>query len=267
MSVSASEFLLAELRRQRTLAGLTQDELGERAHFSGKQVSAVELGTRPPREDYLAAIDKALDTGGLFVRLWSDLVKDDAAPVWLREWIEVEREAVLLRWYEPAFVPGLLQTEGYARAIFRAAGRMTVDEIEQGVASRLSRQSILTAERPPHLVVVLDGAVLHRPVDGPPGVLAEQFTRLASCPDQPHIQIQVVPADTPVYPGLQGGFILATLPDGSTVAHLDHQVRAQVVNQTEDIATLQRTWELIHGQALSCRQSLHLLTEAAQRWT
>ncbi|NJP32666.1 hypothetical protein HCJ94_11895 [Micromonospora sp. HSS6-12] len=112
-----------------------------------------------------------------------------------------------------------------------------------------------------------DGAALQRPLDGPPGMLAAQFAHLAACADQPHIQIQVVPADTPVYPGLQGGFILATLPDGSTVAHLDHQVRAQVVAECEDIATLQKTWESIHGQALPCRQSLHLLTEAAQRWT
>lgn len=74
-------------------------------------MSAIETGAKPPNQAYLAAIDKALDTGGFFATLWDELVKGDVAPVWLREWIEIEREATAFRWYEHAFVPGLLQTQ------------------------------------------------------------------------------------------------------------------------------------------------------------
>ncbi|QGN47907.1 helix-turn-helix domain-containing protein [Micromonospora sp. WMMD558] len=265
MSVSASEFLLAELRRQRTLAGLTQDELGERAHFSGKQVSAVELGTRPPREDYLAAIDKALDTGGLFVRLWSDLVKDDAAPVWLREWIEFEREAVPLRWYEPADLPGLLQTEAYARATL-AGVPLPAARVDQLVSARLTRQEILQREDPPQMLVVIDEMALRRPMVNHASVMAQQFRLLLDRARQPNIQVAVIPATAGLHPGLQGGFILATLPDGSAVAHLDQQVRAQVVAQAEDIVTLQGMWETVRGEALSRSQSLTLIEEVARPW-
>lgn len=265
MSVSASEFLVRELRRQRTLAGLTQDELGERAHFSGKQVSAVELGTRPPREDYLAAVDRALDTGGLFVRLWADLVKDDAAPVWLREWIEFEREAVLLRWYEPLYVPGLLQTEDYARATL-AGGRFIVEEIDRAVASRLDRQVILTREKPPQLVAVVDEAVIRRPVDRP-GLMAAQLARLVELAELDHVQLQVVPAETGMYLGMAGQFIIAELPDGDRVAHADNQLTAQIVEQAADVARLSGTWEIVRNEALSRRQSLDLIKEVAKTWT
>lgn len=208
------------------IAGHEQDDFGKLINYSGSHVSAVETGQRPPRPEYLAAVDQALQTGGIFTRLMGQLASLDSAPVWLRDWIVIERETTSLRWYEPAFVPGLLQTENYARATLRAGGLLTPDEVEQRVMSRLERQDILTRERPPQFVAVLDEAVLRRTVSGDRSLMAEQLEHLAKCAEQPHAQILVVPAEVGVYPGLQGGFILAALSDGSVAAHLDHQVRA-----------------------------------------
>jgi hypothetical protein len=187
-------------------------------------------------------------------------------PEWLREWIGLEREATLLRWYEPAFVPGILQAEAYGRAMF-ATGLLPPDDVEQRVASRLERQTIVTRDAPTPLVAVLDVMVLRRQINGHAGVMREQIDHLVKMAELPHVQILVVTEEAGVYPGLQGGFIQATLGDGSVVAHLDHQVRAQVVNGADDLAALQRTWESIRGEALPRRQSLELLKEAAQTWT
>lgn len=161
MGISPSEFLVRELRQRRLAAGLTQEALGDRVHYSNTHVSAVETGTKPPKPDYLKAVDEALQTGGILHNLWQDLVKDAGTPVWLREWIEYEREAVVLRWYEPAYVPGLLQTEAYARAAL-SNGWLSVDEVEQRVESRMARQSCLTRDPAPYLFVVLDEMVLKR---------------------------------------------------------------------------------------------------------
>lgn len=264
------DYVLMELRLLRQTLGLSQEEFGRSIGYSASHVSSVETSGRPLTPDYAVALDRAHDPAfregqdGRFSRMLRQLAKAD--PDWLREWIQCEQEATLLRWYEPAFVPGLLQTEAYARAMFTTDLVQPAD-IEQRVHSRLGRQAILTGEKPTQLVAVIDVMVLRRPIAGQPGVLADQVAHLVQMAELPHVQILVVPEEAGIYPGLQGGFILATLGDGSMVTHLDHQVRAQVVDGADDLATLQRTWEVVRGEALSRRQSLDLIKKEAQTWT
>ncbi|GIJ10224.1 helix-turn-helix domain-containing protein [Micromonospora andamanensis] len=270
---TAIDYVREELRLLRIQVGLSQDDFGRGIGYSGSHVSSVETGGRPPTKEYMLAVDRAHDSAldpeagdGRFTRMLRELSKLEQTPSWLREWIELERDAALLRWYEPAFVPGLLQTEAYARGMMNN-GLLLPGEIDQRVASRLDRQAILARDVPVPLVAVIDVMVLRRPVDRQPDIMREQLEHLVKMSELPHVQILVVPEEAGIYPGLQGGFILATLGDGSVVAHLDHQVRAQVVNQTDDLATLQRTWEAVRGEALPRRQSLELIKEVAQTWT
>lgn len=267
---SVMDYVMMELRLLRQTLGLSQEEFGRSIGYSASHVSSVETGGRSLTPDYAVALDRAYDPAfregkdGRFGRMLRELSEFD--PDWLRQWIEYEQQAKLLRWYEPAWVPGLLQTEAYARATL-SHNLLKPDEVEQRVHSRLGRQAILAGEQPVQLVAVIDVMVLRRPVVGQPGVMAEQVAHLAKMAELPHVQILVVPEEAGIYPGLQGGFILATLGDGSMVTHLDHQVRAQVVNGADDLATLQQTWEVVRGEALSRRQSLDLIKKAAQTWT
>ncbi|MER7459739.1 helix-turn-helix transcriptional regulator [Micromonospora sp. NPDC126480] len=265
MGISPSEFLLRELRRRRTAAGLTQAQLGESVFCSDSQVSAIETGTKPPTLPYLTAVDKALNTGGYFATLWDELVKGDAAPVWLREWIQIEREATALRWYEHSFVPGLLQTEAYARATFRAA-RVPAADLDRRVAARLERQSVLGRDPAPQLFVVLDEMVVRRACGGG-DVMAEQVEHLLTCAEQPHIQLHVVPLSAGIYSGLAGAFILADLPDGSRAGYVDNQLAAQITGQPDPVASLGLSWDSVRGEALPLGQTLDVLKEAAKTWT
>ncbi|MFG1841060.1 helix-turn-helix domain-containing protein [Micromonospora sp. NPDC049175] len=267
VSITAAEILLDELRHARTARGMNQDEFGRFISYSGTHVSAVETGTRPPTSDYVAAIDKALKTGGIFVRLLERLTALDMAPVWLREWITFEEQAKALRWYEPAFVPGLLQTETYAQATLQAGGLLTVEQIRRRVRSRMDRQAVLTRDDPPHTVIVLDAAVLRRTVNDDRMLIREQLEHLVAVAELPHVHIHVVPDDAGLYPGLQGGFILATMPDDTVIGHTDYQVRSQTVSGAGEIATLQKTWEAVLRDALPRRPSLDLIKEAAKTWT
>lgn len=259
---SVMDYVMMELRLLRQTLGLSQEEFGRSIGYSASHVSSVETGGRSLTPDYAVALDRAYDPAfresedGRFGRMLRELSEFD--PDWLREWIEYEQQAKLLRWYEPAFVPGLLQTEAYARAMF-TTDILPPADVDQRVKSRLARQAILTREAAVPLVAVLDVMVLRRQVVGQPGVMAEQVAHLVKMAELPHVQILVVPEEAGIYPGLQGGFILATLGDGSMVTHLDHQVRAQVVNGADDLATLQRTWEAVRGEALPRRQSLDLI--------
>jgi hypothetical protein len=197
--------------------------------------------------------------------LWPDVLKR-REPQWLREWVDWEREAVALRWFEHTWIPGLLQTEKYARATL-AREALTPCEVDELVASRLGRQAILRCDRPPLLIAVVFEGVLYQSAYGDRELMREQLEHLASCAALPSVQVHVVPSDVGMYPGLGGGFIIAELPAGEHVAHADSQARAQIVNDAADVATLSRRWERIRGEALPRSQSLDLIRKAARSWT
>lgn len=266
MGSSSLELLLKELRRRRVQAGLTQAALGAKVFCSDTQISAIETGGKPINRKHLALVDTALDTDGFFVEFWDELVKDGEAPPWFIDWIRVEREALSLRWFEPLFVPGLLQTEAYARATLRCEA-LTTSEVDSLVAARLQRQSVLTREKPPFFFAVVDEIVLTRPAHDDRALMAEQIDHLLACAEMPNIHLHVVPASVGMHVGHAGAFIIAETPDGECVAHADSQLKAQIVNRPPDVAKLVNRWEQIRGKALPDEQSLELIKKAAASWT
>ncbi|MEU7617470.1 helix-turn-helix transcriptional regulator [Micromonospora rifamycinica] len=186
---TATDYVLEELRLFRAALGLSQDDFGKGIGYSGSHVSSVETGGRAPTKEFMKAVDGHHQTGGRFQRMLERLGRLDAEPAWLREWIEFEREATTLRWFELAYVPGLLQTERYARATL-AGGRFAPEDVDRIVASRLERQAILRRDRPPQLICVIDEAVLRRPVlEMPDG------ERVAHADNQLTAQIVDTPTD------------------------------------------------------------------------
>lgn len=258
-------FLHEQLRRARQARGLSQEELGKLVNYSSSYVSAVEIGQSPVKPDYLARIDSILDTGGLFVGML-ELVRFHAAPDWFRPWDEIEREAAALRWYDPTVIPGLLQSEGYARAMLGVGGELTAEEVETRVVARLARQSLLTADPRPQLVAVLEEHTLRRQL-GDRETMRDQLQHLLAVGTAPNVQVRVVPADAPWHVGLNGPFILARLESGAELVHLDNQLRGQTVDSPNDVAALERRWETVTGEALPCRQSARLIEEVVQTWT
>jgi transcriptional regulator with XRE-family HTH domain len=118
-SSSVVAFFGAELRRLRSAVGISQEDLGQRISYSGSLVGMVETARRAPTRDFAERCDEALETGGVLARLWP-LVSQEALPSWFRPFAELEREATSIRSWEPLVVPGLLQTEDYARALIAA---------------------------------------------------------------------------------------------------------------------------------------------------
>lgn len=261
MAMSASEFLLWELRRRREVEGLSQDEWGSRVYFSAQHVSAVERGTRPAKTDYLGAVDKEFGTS--LTVFYESFVKNELAPAWLRPWLEYEEKAVALRLYGALVIPGLFQTERYARMVL-SCGPLQPQEVERRVELRLSRQSILDRKDPPRISAVVDELALRR---GEPEIMPEQLHHLVTLAERPNITIRVVPADAPAHLGWGGPLALASFIDAEDVGYLDNHLEGQTVTNPNQVATLDAVWDSVGAVALPARQSLCLIEEVAKSWT
>ncbi|GGM48236.1 transcriptional regulator [Micromonospora sonchi] len=256
-------FIVREIRRGRGAAGMTQEAFGRGAGFSASHVSAVEGGTRALTADFIRGADRALNSGGLFERLAGEL----GTPSWFLPWLDAERGATQLRYFEPNLIPGLLQSEAYARAVLRLDPCLTDEEVDRRVASRLERQAVLTRESPPRLVVVVDEGAIRRVGDEAEKLMAEQLCHVLACAERPNISIHVIPADAGLHAGLSGPLSLAHMPDGSWIGHLESQLGGDVVERPADLDTLFERWESVRTEALPRKQSLDLIKEVANQWT
>ncbi|MEU4644106.1 helix-turn-helix transcriptional regulator [Micromonospora sp. NPDC023814] len=255
-----------ELRLARATSGMSQTALAEALSYSGALVAKVETCERRPSLDFARRCDTVFEADGRFERIQRRISRETVVP-WFRDWAGIEQEATALRTFEPLCVPGLLQTEGYARALLAGGGLFAPDEIEQQVATRLDRQALLTRDRPPLLTAVVDEYVLRRRVGGP-GVMREQMEHLVKLGSAfPRVRIQVVPIPAGAYAGLGGPFVIATSPQGEDLVYLAGQRHGQVIDRAEYVRQMVEVWESIRGEALSHQQSLNLMTEVAETWT
>jgi transcriptional regulator with XRE-family HTH domain len=261
----------AMLRYYRSKAGMSQEQLGTLAYCSGDTVGKVEMGQRTPSYELAAACDAVpeLNTGGALTELrkqLNNMLKVRADPGWFQEWSRKESEATSLRWYEPLLIPGLLQTEQYARAVIRTRPGDTDEHIDQMVAARMARQMILTGEQPPMMWIVIDEGVLRRPI-GSAEIMHDQLRHIVEMIQRPNIVLQVVSAATGAYEGLRGPFILATFAGGAQdVAYQDGAMFWQFIEDEADIAVVAATWDAIKSDAQPRGASLELVKEAAEKW-
>jgi hypothetical protein len=163
-------------------------------------------------------------------------------------------------------VPGLLQTEEYARALMSTRLRIMTEEIEQRVAERMKRQEILVREQPPLVLSIIDEAALHRPVGGR-HVMAEQVRRLMEAGDGSNIRIKVIPAGTGAHEGLSGEFIILDFKGKPDFGFLETALDGQPVTEPDDVDLLRIKWDTLNGEAASWSASKALMEEAYKRWT
>src|SRR5580704_11042285 len=260
----------AELRYYRTRAGLSQKDLAPRANVSHDVISKIETGERPPAEDFPPRLDAIpdLDTRGTLTRLWDHLKKGQKQHLhgWFQEWADIEAEATALRWYEPLVVPGLLQTEDYARAILSARPDGNVDDLDEQVAARLARQAVLDRPDTPQLWCVLDEGVLHRAIGGPK-VMRSQLYRLAEAAEHPKTTIQVIRA-AGAHAGLLAHFVIADLDGRPPVVYLETAAEGHVTDSPSVAAHVALSFDRLRAEAESWASSRDLIRKVAEeQWT
>src|ERR1700761_3039564 len=261
----------AMLRHYRTAAGLSPEELGSRIFLSASQIRKVEDGTRTPTEALTQACEALpeLGTHGALTNLreiLKDHLRQRAYPGWFQPWPDHESQASRLRSFQLVVIPGLLQTETYARAVLSTRVGATAEDLDEAVAARLGRQEILNRHHPPEFWVLLDEAVLRRPVGGP-NTMADQLDYLAIVARRPHIVLQVIPLVAGAHEGMRGGaFVLADFADSPSLGYQDTAVSGQIMEEPNQIETLAVTWDTLRLEALPRSASLDLVEEVAQTW-
>ncbi|WP_328442381.1 helix-turn-helix domain-containing protein [Streptomyces sp. NBC_00444] len=249
----------ARVRRLRTAAGLTQSELGDKVHVVSTRITQIERasGAKPTLE-LARALDVALGADDLLVELWPYVYRE-AFPDWSRKFMEYSERAVLIREYAAHVVPGLLQTEPYARAVLSVGRTLgSKEQLEVRVAARMGRQERLRTPDRPELWVVLDEAVLRRPVGGQ-AVMREQLERLLETVPDRHITVQVLPFDQGEHDAMGGSLTVLTMPDGSQIAYTEGAHYGQLIEDPDEVRSFSLTYDRLRAAALPPLMSLGMI--------
>ncbi|MGQ5263878.1 DUF5753 domain-containing protein [Micromonospora sp. ZYX-F-536] len=235
-------------------SGETADSLAGQIGVDPKTAAKWANPGRIPQTRHRAKVAAIL--GREETDLWPDLFKR-REPAWFRPWTDIEREAVALRWYESAVLPGLLQTEAYARAVL-SSGHWAGDDIQGHVETRLRRQAaVFNRPRPPLTVFVIDEAALRR---GQPDIMIDQIDHLIALAERPAIMVHVVPLTAGFHPGQAGPFVIASTPAGDDVGYLDDQASGRISN---DVAPLWAVWDTVRSVALPRDLTIDLMRARA----
>jgi DNA-binding XRE family transcriptional regulator len=274
MDVTANSLGGAELRAHRERAGLTQVQAAQMLGFSIDTVKSVETGRRPMSIDLAIAADKLFRTPGTpddlgaadqeirgtFVRAF-EAARAQSLPDWFVPAVRFESRAARISEWESRAIPGLLQTEDYARAVIRAGLPYDpAEKVEQNVRSRLERQVILSRPGGPRLLSVVSESVLHQHV-GPVSVLRDQLDRLIRLiEDDFPVVVQVLPFRVTSAPGLEGPLTMYEFPDGKgAVCYCEGFRAARVVENPSEVGTIAATLDMIKGAASSPADSLDMI--------
>lgn len=220
---------------------------------------------RAPTPDQARRLDGAFGLPGIFARI-EDRLHGVPFSAGFRPFQPYEAEARSLRTFQHVLIPGLLQTEAYARAILETHPNTTEEQVNERVAGRLQRQAILSRDdpAPPVLWVLLDENVLHRNVGGPK-IMGEQLARVAHMAQRPNITIQVIPAGRP-HPGLLGAFVIAHVSDVKSVVYLETAADGQTADDADTCAQIALMFDALRTEALPGSGSLSLIERLAEEW-
>ncbi|MET7476282.1 helix-turn-helix transcriptional regulator [Streptomyces sp. NPDC005648] len=260
------------LRDLRVHAGMSFDDAALVLDVNHLTIRRMELAKGKWKLPYVQALLRAYGVPADEAQTFLALAKEanqpgwwhrhrDALPAWFSAYVSLEEEASLIRVYEPHYVPGLLQTEEYARTILSAGlhGKQEA-EAEQRVVVRMERQKLLSRPRPPELWVVMDETVLRRPMV-PPDVMRRQIDRLIEATELPQIKLQIMPFGLCAHEGMYGPFHIFRFPheEISDIAYIENLVGAVYLDEYDDVTNYQEALDRMAAQALPVKRTVEFL--------
>lgn len=258
-SASPLDYYGWELRRLREAAGLNQAQLGEIIICTGSLIGQIETTKKLPTRDFSERVDAALGTDGTFSRLMG-LVLRSQLPTWFQPYAEMEAKAAYISTYQAQLVYGLLQTEGYARALLGVDYPHKIDEM---AAARLDRQRILERENPPALWIVMSEAALLQEVGGR-DVMREQLARLLDFRNDPWVQVQVLPFNVGQHTGMMGTFNLLRFEDDPDLFYVESYDQGHMTANPSVIKERSVGYARLQATALSPEDSATLIARVME---
>lgn len=253
----------SQLRRLREAAGITPDEAGYEIRASRSKISRVEHGrvsfkerdvadlltlygvTDEQQRRHMLSLAQQANSRGWWARY------DDVMPDWFATYVGLEQATTLIRTYELQFVPGLFQTEDYARAVTVLGHRSApADEIARRVLLRLKRQEILTVSDPPRVWAVIDESALRRPLGGNE-VMRAQLRRLIELADLPHVTLQVMPFNRGGHSAAGGSFSILRFgePDLPDIVYIEQLTGALYLDKADEVDNYREVMNRLSAEA------------------
>ncbi|MFF0139992.1 Scr1 family TA system antitoxin-like transcriptional regulator [Streptomyces sp. NPDC005227] len=258
-NASAMKMLGAMLATLRRAAGHSQASLSRHVGAQEETIASIEQGRRPLKDSLAAELDEFLDTKGVLAVAVENMPEIDLVPRWVDEYLDLEKTAPALSFYANAVLPGSLQTENYARAVFRSrVPAYSEDEVERRTAARTARQGLLRRPTPTTVSFVIWEAVLMDRIGGPE-VFAEQLRHLRADSDLAGVSLQILPFGRSAHAGLAGPFILLETDDHQRLAYAETQRGSQLVADPGEVSALSQKYAMLRTQALNTEDSKGLL--------
>lgn len=251
--------MLGHLRRG---AGYTQSSLAERLCVHEETIASIEQGRRPLKRDLAEHLDQLLGTKGALAVAVTQIPEKERYPLFAQDFMEQEQKALTRLSYETQVVPGLLQTEDYARAVFGCLfPPLSEEEVEEWVSARLDRQQLFAREPwPPMMNYILEEVILYRPIASP-SVLREQIRQLRRCAELPFLGLQIMPTSRRSHAGLDGPMVLLESPEHEQLAYMEGQSVSVLLDDPDRVSVLQQKYGMLRSQALTPEESMGLLDD------
>ncbi|GED87644.1 helix-turn-helix transcriptional regulator [Streptomyces sp. 6-11-2] len=259
----------------RESAGLKREEAARILHVAPATVRRMEMAEVALKIPYLQLLLKAYgvsdEEAEAFMRLAEDANQPgwwqrfhDILPGWFSMYVSLEGAATLIRSYEPHFVPGLLQTEDYARGVLKsgAVGQTSPEDIERHVALRMQRQDLLTRPDAPRIWVVMDETALRRQV-GDSEVMRAQIDRLLEAAKLPNVTLQVAPFSAGPHAGTYGPFVLFrfAMPELPDMVYSEYLTGAVYLDARQEVASHLEVMDRMAAQAATAHRTKEILRD------
>ncbi|MGW1913079.1 helix-turn-helix domain-containing protein [Streptomyces sp. NPDC002076] len=264
------------LQELREASGLSREEAAKVLRVASATVRRMEMAEVALKIPYVQVL---LDTygvveeeAGAFVRLAEEANQPgwwqrfhDVLPDWFSLYVSLEGAARIIRSYEPHFIPGLLQTEDYARAVLEAGtiGQTSPESVERHVSLRMERQRLLEGDDPPHLWVIMDETVLRRPVSTRPEVMREQVDRLLEFAGRDRVTLQLAEFAAGPHPGTYAPFTLFRFaePELPDMVFTEYLTGALYLDSRREVAAHLEVLDHMTARAASAQRTQTLLRE------
>ncbi|MFM9593133.1 helix-turn-helix domain-containing protein [Streptomyces scabiei] len=250
----------AVVQALREHAGLSRSEFAEIVRYSKHTVASVELGRRMPDEGFVERAEEATGNTGALRKAARHLTRGEAGlAAWFRRWARLEREAVSLCTYECRLVPGLLQSEAYARAVFdNSIPLLTDEQAEAQVAARMERQTMMRERPTLPFGFIVEESVFRRGLGGAQ-VQSSMLDHVLELTAPRNVTLQVVPLELEFHGCLDGPVRILETPEGRRLGYSEGQQNGRLLSDPKEMSLLCRRYDTLRSQALNPKESRDLL--------
>ncbi|MFE2965617.1 Scr1 family TA system antitoxin-like transcriptional regulator [Streptomyces sp. NPDC059340] len=243
----------------RKRAGLTQEEFAPLVGYQPSTVASIEQGRRLPPRAYVERAEEVLDAFGVLRAAAKYATRQPGLASWFREWAELEEQAISLYTFENRLVPGLPQTEGYARTLFNERVPVLTDaQIEAQIVARMDRQQLLTGRPNTAFSFIVEEYVIQRGTGGSV-VTRELIDHVLAVTELRNVEVQLMPLTRHVHAGLNGPMQLLETPENEWLGYCEGQESGQLIANQKTISVLHMRYAKLRSQALTPDDSRSLL--------